>query len=235
MNSYVTRFLNNETGKDFVVGDLHGRFDVLLKALDEVGFNFKKDRLFSVGDLIDRGAQNRQVVELLKQPWFFAVRGNHDQFVIDQFDEERVQLWRYREYTSQEVHFNLEGKWFFELSRDDQVWFYGQLKHLPYLMEIETDQGVVGICHAGLPRYIDDWDDLKSQLHDRDIREQVLRTRRAPKQKRVITNIDITIHGHTCFDLIHSIGNSYWIDTFDKTGRLTVVELTALFGRPECL
>jgi serine/threonine protein phosphatase 1 len=64
----------NKNGKDFVVGDIHGRFDELMKTLGEVGLNFSKDRLFSVGDLIDRGVQYREVIQLLSEPWFFSLR-----------------------------------------------------------------------------------------------------------------------------------------------------------------
>lgn len=87
---------------------------------------------------------------------------------------------------------------------------------------------MVGICHAGIPRYIDDWQELKTQLHDRNIREQVLRNRRAPKVDKWIKGVDMTVHGHTCFDAPLKRENSYWIDTFDKSGRLTVLPLNSL-------
>jgi len=38
------------------------------------GLDFSKDRLFSVGDLIDREVQHREVVKLLSEPWFFSLR-----------------------------------------------------------------------------------------------------------------------------------------------------------------
>lgn len=219
----------NKNGKDFVVGDIHGQFDALMRTLDDISFNFSDDRLFSVGDLIDRGEQHKEVVELISEDWFCPVRGNHDQFIIDQFDDERVQLFRYRDHTPQEIHRKLEGQWFADLNNADQAWFYEQLKDLPYLIEVETEKGRVGICHAGLPRYINDWEVLKTQLADRDIREQTIRTRRAPKQNRAIKGIGVTVHGHTCFESTHNIENSFWIDTFDKTGSLTILPLVQLF------
>jgi serine/threonine protein phosphatase 1 len=42
------------TGRDFVLGDLHGTTDLLRLLMEHVAFDPKKDRLFSVGDLIDR-------------------------------------------------------------------------------------------------------------------------------------------------------------------------------------
>ena len=48
----------NKVGRDFVVGDVHGMFDRVAQALTKVQFNPSRDRLFSVGDLIDRGPQS---------------------------------------------------------------------------------------------------------------------------------------------------------------------------------
>ena len=42
-----------EVGDDvsvFVVGDIHGCYDLLMSKLDEIGFNKKTDLLISVGD-----------------------------------------------------------------------------------------------------------------------------------------------------------------------------------------
>ena len=51
----IRKLPTNALGKDYVVGDLHGCFDLLQRLLHEVEFNKVTDRLFSVGDLIDRG------------------------------------------------------------------------------------------------------------------------------------------------------------------------------------
>ncbi len=47
----------NRRGRDFVVGDLHGYLGALQDALARAGFDPGCDRLFSTGDLIDRGAR----------------------------------------------------------------------------------------------------------------------------------------------------------------------------------
>jgi serine/threonine protein phosphatase 1 len=73
----------NSVGKDYIVGDIHGCCNELLATLKKIHFNFANDRLFSVGDLIDRGPQSYECANLIYQPWFFAVRGNHEQLMID--------------------------------------------------------------------------------------------------------------------------------------------------------
>lgn len=68
----------NTNGRDFIIGDLHGCLALLQEKLDSVSFNKDIDRLFSVGDLCDRGPNSVGCLELLYEPWFFAVRGNHE-------------------------------------------------------------------------------------------------------------------------------------------------------------
>ncbi len=67
----------------FVVGDIHGCLDMLNEKLLSVDFDESKDLLISVGDLIDRGEQNVECLDLITYPWFRAVRGNHEQMAID--------------------------------------------------------------------------------------------------------------------------------------------------------
>jgi len=84
----------NTNGRDFVVGDIHGCLDELMSLLAEVRFDPKNDRLFSVGDLVDRGPRSHASLQLLKKPWFFPVRGNHEQLLIDHLrDPGQVDLY----------------------------------------------------------------------------------------------------------------------------------------------
>lgn len=77
----------NTKGKDYVIGDLHGCLHLLSPLLDHVHFDVSKDRLFSVGDLIDRGPYSLPCLHLLNEPWFHAVQGNHELMMIDFFSD----------------------------------------------------------------------------------------------------------------------------------------------------
>ena len=81
----IRKLPTNPAGKDYVIGDLHGCYELLERLLDAVAFDKSKDRLFSVGDLIDRGPDSLRCLELLFEPWFFAVQGNHELMLIDFF------------------------------------------------------------------------------------------------------------------------------------------------------
>lgn len=84
--SRITRCLRlsrNDLGRDFVVGDLHGHRAWLELALDEVGFDAARDRLLSVGDLVNRGPDSLGTLALIEQPWFRAVLGNHELMLLN--------------------------------------------------------------------------------------------------------------------------------------------------------
>ena len=61
----IQRFTRNTTGRDLIVGDIHGCFGRLANALTLIDFDPARDRLFSVGDLVDRGPDSRQVTDWL--------------------------------------------------------------------------------------------------------------------------------------------------------------------------
>lgn len=78
----VTHHAVNTQGRDFIVGDLHGCRSMLDTLLEHVGFDGVKDRLFSVGDLVDRGPRSIECLDLLQEPWFYPVLGNHDAMLM---------------------------------------------------------------------------------------------------------------------------------------------------------
>lgn len=73
----------NKHGRDLVVGDLHGCRADLDHALGALHFDPAIDRVLSVGDLVDRGPASVACLELLQEPWFHAVMGNHEELMID--------------------------------------------------------------------------------------------------------------------------------------------------------
>lgn len=61
-----------------MVGDLHGQRRELESLLEHVQFDVTTDRLFAVGDLIDRGSDSLGTLGLIEAPWFHTVLGNHE-------------------------------------------------------------------------------------------------------------------------------------------------------------
>ena len=72
----------NTKGRDLIVGDLHGCRTLLDELLIVAQFDPSRDRLFSVGDLVDRGPHSAECLNFLQEPWFFSVLGNHDAMLL---------------------------------------------------------------------------------------------------------------------------------------------------------
>lgn len=64
----------------YVVGDIQGCFDTFQKLLDKIQFNPKQDRLWLVGDLVNRGPHSLEVLRwcVKHKKILKAVLGNHD-------------------------------------------------------------------------------------------------------------------------------------------------------------
>ena len=80
----------NVDGRDFVIGDLHGCYDEVEQLLSFVNFNTTFDRLFSTGDLIDRGPKSIECLSLLRKPWFYAILGNHEELALNKIKSLRL-------------------------------------------------------------------------------------------------------------------------------------------------
>lgn len=49
-----------------------------MNEFEKVSFDFACDLLISVGDFVDRGAENVECLELIIMFWFRVVRGNYE-------------------------------------------------------------------------------------------------------------------------------------------------------------
>ena len=89
-SALIQKLPSNTLGRDFVIGDLHGCVDLLQALLKSVDFNTEVDRLFSVGDLVDRGRYSLRCLQLIEEPWFHAVMGNHEAMMLEYFSKYQI-------------------------------------------------------------------------------------------------------------------------------------------------
>lgn len=68
----------------YIIGDIHGMHDKLIKCLQAVKFDYENDTLIQLGDVCDRGPNTYLVVEeLMKIRHLISIRGNHDMCFFD--------------------------------------------------------------------------------------------------------------------------------------------------------
>ncbi len=65
---------------NYAIGDIQGCFDALKRLLEHIHFDHKKDILWFVGDLVNRGPQSLETLRFIKNlgPKHHTVLGNHD-------------------------------------------------------------------------------------------------------------------------------------------------------------
>lgn len=138
----------NLKGRDFVVGDLHGSFSLFQTALDAVQFNPLEDRVFSVGDLTDRGPDSLKCLRLINEPWFFAVRGNHENMMVVATGGDSCDGSRPRDFT------NNGGGWLFRLTeaeKNEAVDLIRKInEEMPFMRTVKHKKGDFDIIHAEL-------------------------------------------------------------------------------------
>lgn len=223
----VKRFPINASGRDFAVGDTHGHFTLLQHALDELGFNPAIDRLFSVGDLVDRGPECEQVLEWLDKPWFHPVRGNHDDYVC-RHDTCDIDNWLQN-----------GGAWFISLTDAERGEFAAQFRELPIAIQVETTEGLVGLVHADCP--LPSWQHLLEQLEGgaeggtlRNIKNACMWSRRRVEleDSSGVEGVRALVVGHTPLASPLALGNVVHIDTAGwrptKGGFFTLLDLHSL-------
>lgn len=70
--------------KVFTIGDIHGRIEALKEVLTLSKFDYNKDKLIVLGDVVDGGSNTYEVIEeLLKIKNLVFVIGNHDEWFMD--------------------------------------------------------------------------------------------------------------------------------------------------------
>ncbi|AXM94753.1 metallophosphoesterase [Pseudomonas plecoglossicida] len=221
--SRFRRIAANSKGRDLAVGDIHGHFLRLQQCLDQVGFDPEVDRLFSVGDLVDRGPDSEEALMWLARPWFHAVQGNHESLAITCLHGGRLDLEMYRA---------AGGGWFLDLPGHRQEVFVERFLQLPIALEVQTPAGLVGVLHADSP--FNDWAALRESLlfdDDPRVREvcQWSRQRLKDGDTEPVAGLQALLVGHTPVLQAKRLGNVWHLDTGGwASGHFTLLDLASL-------
>lgn len=210
-------------GNLYTVGDIHGCYNLLMTRLNEIGFDFENDLLVAVGDLVDRGTQNIQCVELLGKPWFTSVRGNHEDLCIGGLHNESYKR----------CHIANGGEWFYQLDGQAMYNIAKVFAELPVVLEVEHKGRKFGFVHGHIEQ--NDWSEFKESFKEeptsfRDPSEIAMWGRERldsdKKQYTHVTGVDAVIMGHTVTQKPCKRDNCYYIDTGAvHWGTLTILNL----------
>jgi serine/threonine protein phosphatase 1 len=230
----IHRFKRNLAGRDFVVADIHGSFDLLVIAMAEIDFNPEIDRIFSTGDLIDRGDSSERCAEFISLPYFHSTLGNHESMLLDLYSrgeppEEIVKIAASRNGFD----------WWLKVPQEQRQNILAAVRSLPYVIEVETAIGIVGIIHADVPSRMD-WSRFSAAIESED-RETTMtclwgRDRIDHNDRHGVPGIARVYVGHTPqWQGLTQFGNVFALDTgatfglqgnYDR-GRFTMVSLDA--------
>jgi len=243
----MNRFLQlgaNKKGRDFVIGDIHGKYDLLMLGLKRVEFDFECDRLIAVGDLVDRGPKNMEVLRLIGEPWFYTVIGNHEMMmaegVMDKAGEVGYGKGTFHHWVAN------GGSWYFKLwdMEIDELkeTFVPLIRNdLPLAIEFIAENGKrVGVCHAGLPKTWT-WTETRKGLeclldYEDTLGLNVLwtRDRIGQRETKEILGIDLLVNGHTPTKKEVWKNNNVFIDQgAHNPYQLTPLNVMDLFDRME--
>lgn len=204
-------FDRNTAGRDFVVGDIHGCFTRLQSHLSAIGFDPARDRLFSVGDLVDRGPESDAALDWLAKPWFHAVRGNHEDMAI-RWPNGHMDATNYVQNG---------GGWNVSNPPAAQRAIADAFASLPLAIDVDTGAGLVGIVHAECP--FPAWQDFTEVLYtpalSNALRKAIIeaalwsRERISAMETESVAGVRAVIVGHTPVERFTSLGNTLYIDT----------------------
>lgn len=212
-------------GKLWAVGDIHGCYNLLMTRLKEISFDFENDLLVAVGDLVDRGTQNIECIELLSKPWFTSVRGNHEDLCIGGLHDEAYKR----------CHISNGGEWFYMLDGQAMYNIAKTFAELPVVLEISHNGKKFGFVHGHIEE--NNWDEFKASFAEnqrgRAASDLAMwgrdRLNEENKQYTHVKGVHAVIMGHTVTQKPCKRDNCYWIDTGAvHWGTMTVLDLSLI-------
>ncbi len=216
MQNKVVRLPANAKGRDLIFGDIHGCFDQFELLLAHLKFDSENDRVFFVGDLVDRGPESMKSLELVFRPNHYSVLGNHEDMmfaaVLDS-NWNQYDTWMYN-----------GGKWATPLLAQNRGDFLLRLTELrdkfPYVIVVGDGFERYNIVHAELCSFsrmisdadIDNWTFNKyeenSAVWGRDMIRYV-----DTDWPTFQYNMSTTYCGHTPLQKVVAVRSQIYLDT----------------------
>ena len=212
----------NRQGRDFFVGDIHGEKDLLFALLEKSGFDRTSDRVFSVGDLIDRGPDSFACLKLAREPWFFPCLGNHEWMLLTCGENQSL---------LETTWLPNGGHWWTTISYQEKLEATSIImEHMSLAIEVLSKGKKLGVIHGNIPEGYN-WDRVKTLLVEDEVFFNSCIWGRQRVEQRIKTHIDgidAVVFGHTPLDKVLKLGNCLFIDTGACYATSSVVSHPAL-------
>ena len=182
------------------------------------------DRLFGVGDLVNRGPHSVEAIDWLEGHFEAVTMGNHDRLIL-----------RWLEANPRPSP-PAQAEWLSEVPRREFPRWRAALASMPIALTIETPHGPVGVVHAEAPHR--SWSEslrlietgaasvVDDALLGFDLPAEAVRQRRS----HPVEGIRALVHGHVPVREVECTGNRWDIDTgagIARFNRLSLLELNS--------
>eukprot|EP00058_Branchiostoma_floridae_P020987 XP_002606477.1 hypothetical protein BRAFLDRAFT_93268 [Branchiostoma floridae] len=118
----------------FFIGDVHGCYDEMMQLLNKADALSDDTVVIFVGDMVNKGPKSREVIDFLRRSKVYAVKGNHEDHVLREYDNSRDPGYKLsQKYT-----------WVGKLTLEEAQY----LRDLPYTISLPT-YNIIAV-HAGL-------------------------------------------------------------------------------------
>ena len=197
-----------------------------MQELQKNHFDFQNDVLICTGDLVDRGEENLACISLLDQPWFYTVRGNHEEMCLKSPHDPKIK----------DIHARNGGEWFYQLSQTQRLEIIERFKQLPLVIEVQLEYKKIGVVHADID--IHNWNAFKQDISQGDYKISGVtsaysnalwgrgRIRNHSEHYDNVENIDEIYLGHTIVKEHTKIDNCHYIDVGSSfTKKLCIVKI----------
>ncbi len=172
----------------WIIGDVHGCYDTLIALLKKLPEEATPKDIIFLGDLVDRGKNNRKVINLVQTQGYDCVQGNHEGLMIESIED----YWKYEtpiwysnwvpnggDATYAEYQDDEEGL------KKDIEWMKTLTNHIVYPMEKDPLGRSLIVSHAPCLDFIEDYWDMEEG--DRNLRrneELITWNRGIPKKSQ---------------------------------------------------
>lgn len=148
---------------NYVISDIHGHLELFKKMLGKINFQ-SEDKLYILGDMVDRGSEPIKVVQyIMKQSNMYVIQGNHENLMLDVLEDENNEkaLERWYRNGGEMTHNQYKA-----LEVEEQHTIKAYLEQRPLYLALEKYL----LVHAGISaKPHETWEEVRDRQTKRDL------------------------------------------------------------------